>query len=400
MPYNDEKYDVIIVGSGPAGSILGYELSRRGAKVLIIEKYKLPRYKTCGGGLTRKTLCILPFDVSDVIEDYTYIANITFDSTNIFSKTYIDEPFIGMVMRDKFDYLLVKKAVASGCHLSEETTFESLSGLPGDLRVHTNNGVFRARILVGADGVISRTAKALGLQGRKRIIRALEAEVFYDDRAMISQLRHTAHFDLGAIPKGYGWIFPKMDHLSIGVGTTSKRIRSLKHYLNAFMETKGLHSSAEIRALRGHQIPYNPSVRNLFANQNGLLVGDAAGLTDPVTGEGIYYAVLEAIIAGEVIINSLKEGSNYVNEYNRAVRRILKKEMLYARRLSGFFYGLPNCSKSLLKRFGNELVECHLQIVCGKRTYRMLYFKLLNFPRIFVKIIRKFFCPVKMKSSI
>jgi flavin-dependent dehydrogenase len=303
-----------------------------------------------------------------------------------------------MVMRDKFDHFLVKAAIEAGCCLCEETSFMSLSGVAGNLCVNTTKGQFRTKILVGADGVNSRTAKSLSLQGQRHIMRAIEAEVFYKDPKIIRQLKHTAHFELGVIPKGYGWIFPKKDHLSIGVVTTSRKVRHLMHYLNVFMKTKGLYSPAKKMSVKGHIIPYNPSKKNKFANQKGLLVGDAAGFTDPITGEGIYYAVIEAIVSARIILKSLEQDYGSMEIYNRAIKRVLMKEMVYAQRLGTFIYAFTNYNNRILNKFWKELGRRHVQIVYGKSTYRMLYFQLLNFPRIIWKIVRTFFHPLKAKS--
>ena len=106
-------YDVIIVGAGPAGALLGYLLARQQFQVLMIEKKKFPRYKPCGGGLTRRTLALLPFDISQIVEDTTTRARVSLSGEILFEKAYPD-PIIAMVMRDKLDALLTDRALQAG----------------------------------------------------------------------------------------------------------------------------------------------------------------------------------------------------------------------------------------------------------------------------------------------
>ena len=365
-------YDVIIVGAGPAGSLVGYLLSRRGLKVLIVEKKKLPRYKPCAGGLTTRALNILPFDVSDVTEDGLYTAKVSIQNRIVFTKTE-DNPIVVTVMRDQFDYFLVRKAMSTGACLLDGVAFRSLSGSIGSLTVETSMGMFQTQLLVGADGVNSRVARKLGWRVRRNVMTAIEGEVFYGNARTVANLRGSAHFDFGVIPKGYGWVFPKSDHLSIGVLSTSSRIKDLKPRFSSYMKTKRLDECAEVRSLRTHLIPFGPDKTDIFADQRGMLVGDAAGFADPITGEGIFFALKEAQIASKAILDGLTLGHEYIEKYNDLLKKEFMDELSCGRKLSYILYKFPCVGHSILKSRGRILGEYYLDIVSGRRSYRELY---------------------------
>jgi len=366
------RYDVIIVGAGPGGALLAYLLARQGVTPLIIDQHRLPRYKACGGGLTRRSLEALPFSVDGVIEDYSYQAVLTVGNRPVLVKRQ-DHPIIGMVMRDKFDFFLVEQAEAAGAVLSDQTGFRSLSGPPGDLTIETSRGDYGARIVVGADGVNGRVARALGLSVRRDLLIALESEVYLDHPKRLDAFHGTAYFDYGVIPGGYGWIFPKKDHLSVGIGSMAwKKIR-LKRHLNHYMELKGLTSRTRIKTMRGHAIPYRPDQRNNLANSQGLLVGDAAGITDPVSGEGIYHALRQAHLASAIIIDALESGNQRLEQYNEIIKREFLGDLRFAQRLGTLLFKYPRFGGRVLEHHGHRLADHVLRITAGHESYRDLY---------------------------
>ena len=143
------RYDTTIIGAGPAGALLAYELARTGISVLVVEKKRLPRYKACGGGLTPRALMQLPFSIQAVIEDATTTARLLVNGRPAFQRTYA-RPVVHMVMRDRLDSFLVQKAVAQGVRLVQGARFQAATGTPGDLTVDTTEGTFRTCCLVGA----------------------------------------------------------------------------------------------------------------------------------------------------------------------------------------------------------------------------------------------------------
>jgi len=374
----NHKYDVIIVGAGPGGSLLAYYLARSGLKTLIIEKQSLPRYKACGGGLTWRAIELLPFSVQEVIEDYIYSAAVTFNSERIFEKTW-DRPVLVMVMRDKFDHFLVEKALEAGAHLQTQTIFRSVAGEAGDLRVETSTGSFAAKVLAGADGVNSRAARSLGLTVRRDVMLGLEGEVYFHDQRVLDSMKNLVFFDFEAVPHGYGWVFPKLDHLSIGVGSTSKKVKNLRWFFYHYLKVKNLEAGAEIRSLKPHLVPLGLDRRNVLANEKGLLVGDAAGLTDPVTGEGVYFALKEARMAAEVIVSAFRAGRlEFLTKYNELIHRNFWEEVTCARRMNFALYKLPFLSRRVMRIHGQRLGESLGRLALDHNSYRAMYKKMFG----------------------
>ncbi|MFZ5569371.1 MAG: geranylgeranyl reductase family protein [Thermodesulfobacteriota bacterium] len=373
-------YDAVIVGAGPAGSLTAYHLARNGLRVVILEKKKLPRYKPCGGGLTARALSSLPFGIETVIEDYTRQPNLLYRNRLVFRQD-LDRPAIAMVMRDRFDAYLAAKAVEAGAEVRDATAFRAVSGGAGKLSVRTDRGDWKTRIIVGADGVHSRVGRQLGLCPEYRTMTAVEGECYYGKADLPVRYRGAVHFDFGVLPKGYGWVFPKQNHLSIGVVTLGRHRQSLFQDFHAYLELKGLSAGVRVHPLRGHLIPFAPRGGNLYADRRGLLVGDAAGFTDPLTGEGIYYAVRGAAIAAEHIRKALDNGYDQLPSYTSAIQQAFAPDLIRAERMSRFIYHCPKMTKILLHHKGDIIGRCQLDIITGRKTYRQLFRQILSFWR-------------------
>jgi geranylgeranyl reductase family protein len=371
-----KSFDCIISGAGPAGAYLGYLVSALGFKCLILEKKSVPRYKTCGGGLTRRTIDLLPFNLDGVIEDMAFKARLGF-GRGLTGEAVSEQPMIGLVMRSRFDAYLVSKAEEAGAAVLTDTALENASLSPGgSIDVKTSKGAFKTLILAGADGVNSRVARVMGLWKNRVGCPAIEAEVYPDDPGLIDTWRGCVDFDFGAAPKGYGWVFPKADHLSVGVFSTGRKVTDLKGSLLKYLAGKGLNET-EIKGFRGHMIPLGPH-DGPFANKNSLLVGDAAGLADPITGEGIYHALRQAEIAAGCIARSLTDSKMDLATYNSLIKKEFLQELGYAKRLARLFYDLPRLSHLLVRAKKDRVIGYHLDIITGRRTYRELFFKALN----------------------
>jgi geranylgeranyl reductase family protein len=375
------RYDVVIVGAGPAGAVLAYLLAKAGAEVLLLEKKIFPRYKACGGGLTKRALDSLPFEVDEVIEERVHTVKAFIQNECAFELN-AQQPVISMVMRDRFDHFLVKKSLDAGVHFQEGATFKHLSGMVEDLKVETSCGPVETRFVVGADGVNSRVATALGLPRPDNLMNAVEAEVYLGDPEGLAEFKHSAQFYFALVPQGYAWVFPKRDHLSIGVLSRSMTLKNLKRNLFSYLEAGGFGSSVEVKALRSNLVPYGPGKKRPLACERGLVVGDATGYVDPITGEGISYAIKGAQVASRVLQDAMKDGYRKLEDYTRVLEEEIANDLSCARTFAGILYGFSNLSSRIIKAYGSRLAKLHMEVVCGRMTYRDLYRKMLHFNRV------------------
>ena len=360
-----------IVGTGPAGSLLAYKMARAGRRVLLLEKRSLPRYKACGGGLTQRARALLPFDLNGLVEERARTTCLRVHYQTAFAQTD-GTAAVHLVMRDRFDHFLVRQAETAGAVVRDRTRFLSLSGYPGQLTVRTTAGRFHTRLVIGADGVHSRVARALGLPVTYRVMPALEAElaVTPDTR---ERFAGSIYFDFGVIPGGYAWLFPKKNSISAGILARDRPAGRLKPALLDYFARNGLPGDESLRSLRLHPIPCRPDHHNCYADPRGMVVGDATGLVDPVTGEGIYYALKSAMIAAAVLSSPGSYGTATARRYTRIIKAEIEAEVLKADILARILYGFPTLSNWVLNRWGAKIGATHLAVYRGEMSYRQLF---------------------------
>jgi len=368
-PFAQSNYDVVIVGAGAAGGLLAWELVGAGLQTLVLEKKRLPRYKACGGGLTLRALRQLPFDIEPLVEDSADTVCLRVNGQTVFAHRFAN-PVVRMVMRAKFDQHLMQLAVTRGAHLAQQTRFLSVTDCGTHREIHTTVGTVKARFLVGADGVCSRVARALDLPVRYRLMTALEAELEVADPDRLCGYRNRFDFDFGSVRKGYGWVFPKQRHLSVGILTRQAKAPLIRDDFRRYLNAKGLVQTS-IRSLRVHPIPYAPGPNNRYAAAAGLVVGDATGMVDPITGEGLYYAFLTARLAAEALTEHLARGKP-LQSYTQLLQRRIGRELQHAQWLAELLYRFPILSYPLLKRYGTLIARKHLEVFAGAASYRQL----------------------------
>ncbi len=379
------KYDIVVAGAGPAGSMLAYWLAERGLKVLVVEKKGLPRYKACGGGVTRRATALLPFSVEHLVEDFVREARLSYKNDPVYTRRF-ETPIIEMVMRNDLDNFLVEKAVAAGADVVTNTTVRTVSGKPGDLVVETSDRTFRAAVAAACDGAGGRISQSLGLSVKCKFMTAVEGELYFGSPWLLDSYKGRVHFDFGVVPRGYGWVFAKKDHLSVGIVTLDKRFDGWKRRFYEYLGTKKLTGFSRIRPLKGGRIPFSPSPGNILANGKGLAAGDAAGFADPITGEGIYYALKSAKIASRTIVESLESGFDVMNRYTERINLSLAQDLKWAGRMSQVLYAAPFITKAILKGFGKTMAENELKVILARQSY--------------TDIKRKFFSPFHIAKKI
>lgn len=380
-------HDVIVVGTGPAGSVLAFLLARRGLDVLILERATLPRYKSCGGGVTWKAMQNLPFDASAVFEHKAVGGIVTFAGQQLL-KVEVGWPVAWLVMRDRFDHYLVQQAVNAGARLLEGVSVVSVEDRGDRVVVITNQGELEAQLLAGADGVNSIVARSVGLMANREVGVALEAELAVAPASLEAQGAY-ATFDFGALLGGYGWIFPKRDHLSVGLfkAIPGKAV-GLKKALEKFIASEAVLLDPRILHLQGHQIPLGGRTQTLHKGRV-LLVGDAANLADPWMGEGISYAVVSARLAAETMFYALECKDIDLSGYTTMINASVTPQLLSARWFARAVYTLPRMGSDLLSKspFMQQMV---FDVIRGDRSFKeMTAALLLGMPRIVIETLFK-----------
>jgi geranylgeranyl reductase family protein len=293
------SYDVAIVGGGPAGSTAAYHLATGGASVLLLDKAAFPRDKPCGGGVTGRAARQLPFSIAPVVEDVVdrmecglrYGRHVTRRAR---------APIAYMTQRRRLDHFLLQKAGEAGAEVREGETADARE--------------LDARIVIGADGCNGSSAKQLGLADRVAHGVALEANYPYEARYAGAIV-----LEIAVIRGGYGWIFAKGDHLNVGVGGNSAEAPKLRAELRRMCEAHGIDPDAA-EDMRGYRLPMRLP-RTRLARGTTAVIGDAAGLVDPLSGDGMYEAFLSAKLVSNAALDVLAGRTENLDAYQAAVER-------------------------------------------------------------------------------
>jgi geranylgeranyl reductase family protein len=307
-----ERFDALVVGAGPAGSTAAYRLSRAGAAVLLVDRARFPRDKPCGGGLTMRAVKQLPFPLDPVVEDRATRFTFGLDFKRHFERR-TKEPLVLLTQRSRLDEFLVEQAVSAGA------TFRD--GYAADLQK------IAAKTVICADGANGHTGRALGIPDDRDYGVALEGNI---PHAAVDPERYRGRLvlELGVVPGGYGWIFPKGDHVNVGVGGWAKEAPTLRAELSRFCREYLIDESA-LEAVRGYRLPLlKPSTT--LARGHVALIGDAAGLVDPLSGDGIYEAFLSAKLVTGAVLDVLEGRAEDLEPYGREVRRALASQLAAA----------------------------------------------------------------------
>lgn len=289
-------YDVIIIGAGPGGATAAYFLGEAGRRVLVLEKEALPRYKACGGGLSTEMLeKVFPFSFESVIEARIQTVGYTLGERRV--SVPVPQQSIRTVMRDRFDAHLLAHAKAE---VRPGVAVRRVTEAADRVIVETADGArYEGRYLIGADGAKSVVARDLKLRRNRMVAAALEAEVRVAPEVQ-RRLGSELLFIFGEIRDGYAWVFPKAAHLSVGIAAVRPRPGELQATLKRLADRYGI--ALEGADVHGHPIPLYTR-RDPLVTPRSLLVGDAAGLADPFSGEGIRLAIKSGRLAAQAILS-------------------------------------------------------------------------------------------------
>jgi geranylgeranyl reductase family protein len=293
-----ERFDVLVVGAGPAGSATAIHLARGGARVLLADRARFPRDKPCGGGLTGRALRAAPCPVDPVVEHVVDRFELRLRYGRRFERD-CGRPMILMTQRRRLDAYLAGRAAEEGADFRDGARVDDVELDVDGVRALVGEVAVEAGVLVGADGANGVVAKAAALG--ESIVRgvALEGNVRWST-IDLERYRGRAVVELGVVPGGYGWVFPKGDHANLGVGGWGSEGPRLRDHLARLAAEHGVRLD-ELTDVKGHRLPMRPLGAAASAGRV-LLVGDAAGLVDPLSGDGMYEAFISARLAAEAIL--------------------------------------------------------------------------------------------------
>lgn len=364
-------HDVIVVGGGPGGAMAARTCAEKGLRVLLLEKEEVPRYKACGGAVSWKALQLIgPID--DVKPQYMCYGATIHSPAMRQSSQKIKETASILVFRDSFDHFLLKQAQNSGAVINTGEKVISVNITDERVHVVTTKGEHAAKILIGADGVNSTVAretslrKKWGPQGYGICIET-EIELSSEDteRCILDKELIEAYF---LKSRGYGWVFPKGNIMSVGIGlwkpSNMKPAQAFDEFISFLSKEKGVDLAAHIDHRFIHRVPVGGMNRKTYG-EKVLLVGDAAGFVDPFLGEGIYYAVASGITAGEVAAEAIYTGTD-LSSYRKRCDSLFNKDLRTAFKFGNAFH---EHIEKIFYLFDKDPELFRMYVLTGKGVY-------------------------------
>ena len=349
------EWDVAVIGGGPAGLSAAHAAAAAGARTVVLERAEHPRYKTCGGGLIGASLNAVRDLPSLPVRDEIRSVTFTLRGGHAFTKSEA-EPILTMVMREEFDAALLERALAAGAEIRQQAMVRGITQDEGHATVRLGDGsTVTASVVVGADGSAGITARHVGVTF-EQVDLGLELEIAAPEPVQ-RQWAGRVLLDWGKIPASYGWVFPKGDRLTVGViasrragqatAASAKQGDATRDYLREFVERLELSGYPAVRD-SGHLTKCRSDDSPLRKGRV-IVAGDAAGLLDPWTREGISFALRSGALAGELAAKASTSESP-LDEYAVAIDRGLGAEMragrvlmtAWARHTGAFHRGLSS----------------------------------------------------------
>jgi len=349
-------FDCIIVGAGPAGSTAAYHLALLGRSVLVLEKASLPRNKPCGGGVSPAIAQWLDFDLTPAISLKANKISYTWKMEDPV-QVQVDSP-MWMVQRDVFDDFLIKQAQKVGAELRDSTEVKGIEFKNSVWEVKTNSEPVSGRYLIAADGAGGPMTKWLGLKEPKLYLSAsLETRSIKGD---------SLNFDFGTIKKGFIWSFPNADGYSLSIAAMrGDKPKDIKKILVDYATKCG--ADVSVSKVREHALSLWDGDRKLHS-QNALLVGEAASLVDPLTGEGIRPAIFSGFNAAIAIDRALGGADDALEQYTKTIAEEWGTEMVWASRLAAAFYQFTGAAYRAGVK-SSSATQLMSKILCGELRY-------------------------------
>jgi geranylgeranyl reductase family protein len=351
------QWDVVVVGAGPAGSTAARLAAADGARTLLIDRATFPRYKTCGGGLIGTSLSLLPPAAAATIE--TRVNEVVFTRHGTDPVRVVrDAPFLALTRRETFDAALLAEAQAAGAVFAGGATLREIVAEDDGVRLVTSAGDAIARCVIGADGVGGRVGRYVGVVP-ERIDLGLEDEIAASGAVAVL-------LDWGPGAGSYAWTFPKDPVDTVGVIEAKGHADRTRAYLadwraqQADPDAATVHSSGHLTQWRRADSP--------LRRGRVLVAGDAAGLLEPWTREGLSFALRSGAMAGRAAAAFIGSGDERaLDAYRSEVEETLVPEMQVGALLLAVFERHPALVHRALKH-SRALQRFFVGFCAGERS--------------------------------
>lgn len=369
-------YDVIVAGGGPAGSSAARRAAFRGLKVLLIEKERFPRFKACAGAVSHRALTYLDFAIPDSLREKEIVGlRLCYGGKTLETKN--DSPIAVTVTRSFFDEYLLEKAAEAGASIRTGEKVREVKEEKDCVIVRSTTQSFRSRFAVICEGAHGILGKRLGLNvPRRKAALSVTAGVKAPDSVVDDRLPGLLEVHIGLFKKGYCWIFPHEGYFSVGLWGFEPWLTNLKGTMKRFLQENGF---PEDIPFRGHLIPAGETV--FFPPASRIIAaGDAGGFVDPLTGEGISFAIRSGQIAADSVADDCtKARGPAAARFEEACRREFADKFQYARMMAEVTYRFPSFFYDLLAG-DPDLYRMLLLAPAMKRLY--VDYLLWVFPRL------------------
>jgi geranylgeranyl reductase family protein len=352
-------WDAIVVGAGPAGCAAAYDLAVAGQSVLLVDKRDFPRDKACAGGLTIKAVKALRYSIEPVVRQV--VRRVQLEGGSLSSSLKSRDPICVLTVRSEFDQYCLGKTIEVGACFQRIGALQQIVRSKNAVQLTTSGETYRARFLVGADGASGQVRRMCAAGPWFSQGFALEV------KTAMPRGEVDLTFDFASVPDGYAWIFPKGDHLNVGVyaptsATSLTRNRLLSYVKNRVKADTLDQVIGQYLGIGagGCETEYVlPEMRDCV-----LLVGDAGGFVDPLTGEGIYGALLSGQAAASAILSEAQGESTAVEAFAGCLSGY-RQTLRFSLRAAAAFYSnpargframrLPFVRRSLVKTYTHGL---------------------------------------------
>jgi geranylgeranyl reductase family protein len=324
-----DHFDVIVIGGGPAGSSAARTAAQLNARVLLLERHVMPRPKLCGGWVTNRALKALDFELpSDLVECHFDRAELRYQDTG--ADFAPSEPIGIFVSRASFDHHLERRAREAGVTVRYESA-NAISEEGARFVVHLGSGQITADGVIlccGANSNLIRAVREPDTPRQSAI--CMEQNLPVDLADQFDLQPGTARLYFGLVPYGYGWLLHHGEYLVTGIGCRRSHCADLRGLYDAFWSQ--LSPPRSLQAPKGHPIPLGGFSRRLGRGRL-LSAGDAAGMVDAFSGEGIAFAIRSGQLAAKALADATNAGAaaTYLQSCRTEILQHLRMSLWAAR---------------------------------------------------------------------